>query len=305
MKKILQTVLLLLIPFSVFGQLTPITDHYILNPLSLNPASAGSSGMLNVAAFYRRQWVGITGAPVTMTLTADAPLKDNRIGLGLVIVNDKIGVTKETQIITNYAYRLNVGKGNLAFGLGAGLISTNTAWSDLVVQDEGDEYYLIDSKPFVVPHMSFGTYYTLEKFFAGISVPKIFSYKYDFDKNRYQLVNDMALFNYMFTTGYTFKLSHDFAVLPSTLLSYRQSEPLLFDLSVQAIYSDRYWVGLTYRSSKSFTALFQFQLNSQLKIAYSYDYDTSKLGNYSSGSHEIMLRFEFRRKFSAVSPLNF
>ena len=305
MKRIIRLFFFLLIPASTFGQLTPVTDHYILNPMSINPASAGSSGALNIAAFYRRQWVGITGAPVTMTLTADAPLRDNRIGLGLVLVNDKIGVTKETQIITNYSYRLNVGRGNLAFGLGAGLISTNTAWSDLVVQDPGDEYYLIDSRPFIVPHISFGTYFVLENYFAGLSVPKIFSYKYDFDKNRYQLANDMSLFNYMFMTGYTFKVSHQIKILPSTLLSFGQKEPLLCDINCQAIYSDRLWVGISYRSSQAFSALFQFQLSSQIKVAYSYDYDTSKLGHYTSGSHEIMLRYEFRHKFNAVSPLNF
>jgi type IX secretion system PorP/SprF family membrane protein len=305
MKRIIKTILFLLIPVSAFGQLTPVTDHYILNPLSINPASAGSSGVLNVAAFYRRQWVGITGAPVTTTLTADAPLRGNRIGLGLVLVSDKIGVTKETQLITNYSYKLNIGKGNLAFGLGAGILSTNTAWSKLVVQDPGDEYYLIDSKSFVVPHISFGTYFTLENYFAGFSIPKIFNYKYDFDKNKYQLVNDMALFNYMLTTGYTFTVSHTLKILPSTMLSYREKEALSYDLNVQMIYTDRFWFGVSYRSSKSLSALFQFQVNSQVKIAYSYDYDTSKLGNYTSGSHEIMLRYEFHHKFNAVSPLNF
>jgi type IX secretion system PorP/SprF family membrane protein len=305
MKRIIKILLTLLIPVSTFGQLSPVTDHYILNPVSLNPACAGLSGALNIAAFYRHQWVGINGAPVTMTLTADAPLRDNRIGLGFLLLNDKIGVTKETQLITNYSYKLIIGKGSLSFGLGAGLISTNTAWSKLDPQDSGDEYYLIDSKPFYVPHASFGTYFNYADYFAGFSIPKIFSYKYNFDKGKYQLANDMSLFNYMFITGYTFRVSHNIKILPSTLLSYRKNEPLLCDFNMHVIYSDHFWFGISYRSSDSFNFLFQVQLNNQIKIAYTYDYDISKLGNYSSGSHEIMLRYEFRRKFNAVSPLNF
>ena len=305
MKKLIKVLLLLQLPACVFGQLTPVTDHYILNPISLNPACAGASGSLNIAAFYRHQWIGIEGAPVTMTLTADAPLKDNRIGLGVLLLNDRIGVTKETQLMTNYSYKLNLGKGSLALGLGAGIISTNTAWSDLTTTDEGDEYYLINSKPFYVPHASFGTYFLYENYFAGLSIPKIFSYKYNFDKGKYQLANDMSLFNYMFITGYTFTLTRDIKLLPSTLLSFRQNEPLLFDLSIQGIYADKFWLGFTYRSSKTFNALFQFRVSSQIKLAYAYDYDTSEIGNYSNGSHEIMIRYEFGHKFNAVSPLSF
>jgi len=305
MKRIIKILFTLLIPVGAFGQLTPVTDHYILNPVSLNPACAGSSGALNIAAFYRHQWVGINGAPVTMTLTADAPLRDNRIGLGFILLNDKIGVTNETQFITNYSYRVNLGKGSLSFGLGAGLISTNTAWSKLDPQDNGDEYYLIDSKPFYVPHASFGMYFVYKDYFAGLSVPKIFSYKYNFDKGKYQLANDMSLFNYMFTTGYSFKVSQKLKILPSTLLSYTSKEPMLYDLNMQVIYSDRLWFGLSYRSSNSVNALFQIQLGSQIKVAYSYDYDLNKIGNYSSGSHEIMLRYEFRHKLNAISPLSF
>ncbi len=145
MKQILRLLILLLLPVSVAGQLTPVTNQYILNPLTINPAYAGSRGALNIAAFYRRQWVGISGSPETMTLAADAPLLDAKLGLGLIITNDKLGVTKETQFHTTYAYKISMGDGNLSFGLGAGLITTNTAWSDLVVLDPGDEYFLIDS----------------------------------------------------------------------------------------------------------------------------------------------------------------
>jgi len=305
MKRTIKAFIFLLIPISVSGQLTPNTDQYILNPMAINPAYAGSRGVLSIGAFYGKQWVGVNGAPSTITLSADAPILDDKIGLGLIVINDKIGVTKENQFITNYAYRLSVGKGVLAFGLGAGLITTNTAWSDLVVQDEGDEYYLIDSKPFVVPHFSFGVFYSNQGYFASFSVPKIFSYKFDLEKSKYQLLNDPDLYNYLFYTGYDFNLSREVKLLPSILLSYTADNKLLFDVNANVSFLERFTAGISYRSNRSFAGLFQMQINNQLRIAYTYDYDIGKLGKYSNGSHDIMIRYEFRYKVEAVNSLIF
>ncbi len=127
MKRIFKTFFWLLIPVTLSGQLAPVTNQYILNPLTINPAYAGNRGALNIAAFYRKQWVGISGSPETMTLSVDAPLLDAKLGLGLIISNDKIGVTKETRFNTNYSYKINMKNGILSLGLGAGIITTNTA----------------------------------------------------------------------------------------------------------------------------------------------------------------------------------
>jgi type IX secretion system PorP/SprF family membrane protein len=305
MKKIIKTLLFLLIPLSVSGQLTPVTNQYILNPMVINPAYAGGRGALNIAAFYRKQWVGVTGAPETMTFAIDAPLADEKIGLGLIIVNDKIGVTKETQFSTNYAYKISLGEGTLSFGLGAGVITTNTAWSDLVVLDPGDEFYLIDSRLFVVPNFSFGIYYSYRNYFAGFSIPKFLSYKFDFNKNKYGLVNDPGLYNYMLTTGYVFTISPKFKFFPSTLLTYSPGEKILYDINANFSFFDLFWVGASYRNNRSVASILQFQLNKQLRVAYSYDFDLGKLGRYSNGSHEIMLRYEFRYKVDVVNPLVF
>src|SRR5665811_2142530 len=187
MKRIIKSFILLLIPLSLTGQLAPVTSQYVLNPLSINPAYAGNRGALNIAAFYRRQWAGITGAPETMTLAADAPFFDSKLGLGFIITNDKIGVTKETHFLTNYSYRINMDKGNLSFGLGAGFLTTNTAWSDLVVLDPGDENFLTNSRVFIVPDFSFGVYYTNQNYFGGISIPKLMQYQFDYNKNKYSI----------------------------------------------------------------------------------------------------------------------
>jgi type IX secretion system PorP/SprF family membrane protein len=305
MKKIIKILLFLIIPVSIFGQLPPYSSQYILNPLTINPAFAGNRGVLNMAAFYRKQWVGIKGSPETISLFADAPFSDNRMGVGFNLTNDKIGVTKETQFKASYAYKVNIGKGNLSFGLGAGVIMTNTAWSDLVVLDPGDEYLLIDSKVYTVPTFSFGAYYSGQKYFAGFSIPKLVGYNFDFEKNKYVLSNNMDDYYYLFNTGYLFDISSNFQFFPSALVVFSPGENIIFDINAYFRVMDRFWFGASYRNNRSISAMFQFQLNDQIRFAYSYDFDFAELQKFSSGSHEVMLRYEFRYKVDAISPLNF
>jgi type IX secretion system PorP/SprF family membrane protein len=305
MKRIIKLLLLILIPVSTFGQLTPFTSQYVLNPLSINPAYAGNRGVMNIAAFYRKQWVGVKGSPETMSLAADAPLDDDKMGLGLILINDNIGVTRETQFNANYSYKISMKSGILSFGLGAGLIMTNTAWSKLVVLDQGDEYYRIDSKVFMVPNFSFGTYYSSQNYFAGISIPKLLGQEFNFEKNKYVLKNAMKDYNYLFNTGYIFDLSPKLKFFPSVLVVLAPGDYVLFDINANFKVMDRFWLGASYRNDRAISGLFQFQLTNQVKFAYTYDFDFAKLQTFSSGSHEVMLRYEFRYKVEAVSPLNF
>lgn len=305
MKKLISLSVLIFLPMMLMGQLTPVTNHYVLNPLRINPSYAGSRGGLSVAAFYRQQWVGLNGAPRTMSLELDAPVLSDKLGLGLFVVNDKIGVTKQTEVMTSYAFRISVGNGTLALGLGAGLVATNTAWSDLIVLDPGDDYFLIDSKVFVVPDFSFGTYYSGKNYFLSFSIPRLLGYSFDFDKNKYSLKVEPGNYNYVVNTGYMFPLGAKARMMPSALVSYSPGDRLLYDGSLHFILYDRVWFGATYRSTGSVTALAQFAINNQLKMAYSYDFDFGKLGTYNNGSHEVMLRYEFRYKVDVINPLIF
>jgi type IX secretion system PorP/SprF family membrane protein len=305
MKRIIKLFILLLIPLSLSGQLTPVTSQYVLNPLSINPAYAGNRGALNIAAFYRLQWTGIPGAPETLTLAADAPFLDSKLGLGFIITSDKIGVTKETDFLTNYSYKINMNKGILSFGLGAGLMTTNTAWSDLVVLDPGDENLLTNSRVYVVPDFTFGIYYNNQNFFGGLSIPKLLGNKFNIDKNKYTVMFNPGQYNYLLNAGYVFALSQKIKLFPSTLITISKGENVLVDLNTYVSLNDRVWAGVSYRNKRSLIALFQVALNNQLRVAYTYDFDFGTLGQYNNGSHEIMLRYEFHYKVDAVSPLNF
>lgn len=306
MKKISRiSLFLLLLPLTAAGQLTPYSNQYMLNPLAINPAFAGNREILNLTAFYRKQWVGVKGSPENLSLIADMPLSNNKMGLGFNILSDKLGVTRETHISSSYAYKIALSNGSLSFGLSAGILTTNTAWSDLIVLDPGDDFLLVDSKVFVVPTFSFGTWYAGKKYFAGFSIPKLVGYKFNYEKNKYVLNNNMSDYFYQVNTGYLFDLSPDFKLVPSVLVSFSPKDKVLYDINAHVRMMDRFWVGASYRNDRAVAAMFQVQLNNQLKCAYTYDYDLAKLRTFSSGSHEIMFRYEFRYRVEAISPLNF
>ncbi|HEX2967683.1 MAG TPA: type IX secretion system membrane protein PorP/SprF [Bacteroidales bacterium] len=303
-------IIILILPFLFSlarstAQINPVSDQYVLNPILINPAHTGQRGSLDISAFYRRQWAGIKGAPETITLIADAPLNDSKASLGFSVITDKTGVTRETSYSTYYSYKVKLLQSELSFGLKAGLFSTNTKWSDLIVTDPGDEAYLLDSKAFILPDFSFGVYMTDKKYFAGFSIPRLIGYDFNIEKNRYSLEIKPDQYYYLFNGGYLIDLDEDISFLPSALISFSPGEKALLDLNAHFSFSDRMWAGLSYRSNQSMAFLVQLAISNQVKAAYSYYIDFNRLGRFSNGSHEIMLRYEFRFRADVVNPLIF
>jgi len=309
MKKTILTIsVLLLIAKIGVGQINPTSNLYILNPMSINPAYAGESGALNISTFFGKQWVGVDGAPTTLAFSADAPFADRKLGLGLMILSDKIGVTKENQLSTNYAYKIELENSILSFGLGANIITTNTAYSDLIVIDPGDEIYLVDSKLYMVANFSFGMYFSGKNYFAGFSVPKLLNYSFDVTKNKFVIDNSIRNYSYLLNTGYIYDISEDFKLFPSVLIRYSSvpsKSKFQYDINTHISYLNKFWIGGSYRNKRTFAAMFQVQPNDQLRIAYTYNIELSQLGKYSKGSHEVMLRYIFRYNVDALNPLIF
>jgi type IX secretion system PorP/SprF family membrane protein len=287
------------------GQVPPSTDQYILNPILINPAYAGGRGSFSIAAFYRKQWAGIKGSPETLTLVADSPLSQGKVGLGFSFVHDKTGVTRDNSISTSYSYTIDAFGGDFSFGLRAGILTTNTKWSDLIVLDPGDELYLTNSKKYILPDFGFGIYLSGEKYFGGFSIPRLLNYNFNYQKNKYSAGFDPGNYFFIFTGGYIFKPINDVKFVPSTMISLSPNRKMLFDINAHFVFSDRMWAGASFRSNKSISGLFQFAISNRLKTAYTYFLDLGPLGRFSTGTHEIMLRFEFLYRADIVDPLIF
>lgn len=300
--------LLLFIGMKAYAQFSPTDNLYLLNPLLLNPAYAGSKGALNMMSIYGQKWAGIEGAPRELTFSIDAPVFDNRLGLGLVVKSSQVGVVRENQLVSNYAYKISSGRSTLSFGLGAGVIMTNTNYSELVVIDPGDERYLADAKLFAVPNFSFGVYYENETFFAGLTIPRLLSFKYDYANNKYLFNNKFSNYSYHLNTGMKIEISPDINFHPSAMLRYSlipANAKFQYHLNAGFSFFERFDLGASYQSQGTVSAMAQFNISRQLGVAYMYDFQISELGNYSNGSHFIMLSYIFNYELDAVNPLMF
>jgi type IX secretion system PorP/SprF family membrane protein len=287
------------------GQHTPLTSQYLFNGLVINPAYAGSRDALAANLTYRHQWVGFEGAPVTQMLSIHAPMGKRKLGLGVMLYNDKIGVSQETGILTNYAYRLRLGKGKLSMGLGVGLTMLRSDWTSLAIQQTSDAVFASDSQNALRPNFSAGAFYYTKKWFVGASSPFIMTHKYNAGSEGWNLSENSADIQPMVTGGYVFRINADTKLKPTTLLRYRAAEGLQADLSTNLILKDKVWVGASYRTGDAFIASLEVLPTAQWRLGYAYDLGISSLAAYHAGSHELMVQYEFGYRIRVKDPRYF
>ncbi|WP_430934243.1 PorP/SprF family type IX secretion system membrane protein [Saccharicrinis sp. 156] len=299
---------LLIMCFDCNGQNDVGNSRYIFNPMSINPAFAGGNDALHFSLFYGKKWIGVEGAPKTMAFSLDAPVFNQTLGLGLMIESDDYGVTNENHIKTNYAYRILMPNSVLSFGLGVDVKITKTTFGDLIALDLDDDIFLQDSKNYIVPNFSFGVHYTIKNYFIGLSIPKLLDYNFDMANDKYVSENDFSKYSYLLNTGYSFGIGKSIYLHPSLLFQYTSreiTEKLQYDFNALVSYNNRIWLGGAYRNDRSIVTLLQVNPTSQFSVAYSFNFEISKLNRYSNGSHEIILRYLFKYKVDAPNPLMF
>ena len=297
----------LLLQAMVTAQQTPITSQYLTNGLVINPAYAGTRGALSANLSYRKQWARIEGAPQFQNLSLHSPInKKEKVALGLVAEYNTYGVTKDVGIYGFYAYSVRLGAGKLSMGAKGGVDFSNTNYNDLEFPDGNPtDPLLTGSTNYILPNFGVGFYYYTDKYFAGLSIPSILTYVTD-EMDQFKVSPDYTMFKTYFSAGALLRFSDLFKVKPSMLLRYSMSEPLEVDLNVNLIIADLVWIGGSYRiAEKAVVALLDLQLTPQLKLGYSYDYQMGHLNNYTSGTHEVSLRYEFEFSVSATSPRYF
>lgn len=287
------------------AQLEPLSNQYMLNALAINPAYAGSREALSVVMLHRNQWTGFEGSPKTVTLALHSPMRNDKVGLGLLVVNNRIGITNSTGITGNFAYRIRLEKGIFSLGLSGGLTIAKNTWSELVAIDPDDGIIPVNNQGYLLPNFSAGAYYSTDHLFIGLSIPMFLSHKFNPSSQEFELVNDYREYNYLLNSGYLFKISDNWKVLPSTMIRFNPGTSVQMDLNAYGIYRDKIWAGFSYRSNKSMVGLFMYQVNNQLAIAYTYDMGFGQIAGYMGGSHEVMIRYDFRYVIDVVDPRYF
>lgn len=309
MKKYITIVLVL---FSVFttrvqAQQEAMYSQYMFNTLAINPAYAGSRNVTSATALYRNQWVGIQGAPETITFSLDAPLNNKKVGLGLQVFNDKIGITNTTGAFGSYAYRVRLNKGTLAFGLQGGASQYRANFHSVALnQVPTDDIAFSENINKVLVNFGAGLYYSTDRFYMGLSSPQILNNKLsNFKVQNANAFSGQAL-HMFFATGYVFPLGNVLALKPSVLVKAVKGAPIEADLNATLWINDVIAFGLQYRTEADMAAMVELQASPQIRIGYSYDRSLTKLVQYNSGSHEIMLRYEFGfKKGRILSPRYF
>ncbi|WP_426486414.1 PorP/SprF family type IX secretion system membrane protein [Flavobacterium sp. 2] len=279
--------------------------QYMYNTISVNPAYAGSRGVLNVFGLYRTQWIGLDGAPETSTFSLNTPLSNNsKLGLGVSLVNDKIGPTVENTLSADLSYSIPTSESfKLSFGIKATANMFNLDVSKLSFENQGDEQFQdLDNK--FSPNIGAGVYWHSDRAYLGFSVPNFI------ETNRYD-DNNTAIFkekiNYYFIAGYVFNLDklEYIRFKPALLTKMVQGAPLQVDVSGNFMFYDKFVVGLAYRWSASVSAMAGFQVSKGMYVGYGYDHETTNLRRYNSGSHEIFLRFEFFNSYKKMTSPRF
>ncbi len=291
----------ILLPNKLSAQQDAQYTQYMYNMNILNPAYAGSKeGTVSASLLGRTQWVGIPGAPQTAVLSVHSPITE-RMGLGLSILSDKIGPVNEQFVFADYSYTIPVGYyDNLAFGVKAGISLINASLTDLmtvVEQDDNLESNINNLKP----NFGFGAFYYSDIYYVGISVPNLLKTTYLEMDDEFE--TNVSKKSHLFVTGgYVFDVSYLWQFKPSLMAKMAMGAPLSVDFSANFIFDDSYELGVSYRWGDSVSLLMNAKVSDNLRIGYSYDFTTSPLYQFNSGSHEIILLFDLQTSYEIISP---
>ncbi|MFK7904350.1 MAG: type IX secretion system membrane protein PorP/SprF [Chitinophagales bacterium] len=321
MKKILLLIIccLALTCTSSYAQQDARFSQYMFNNLGFNPAYAGTGDGLALAAIYRKQWVNIDGAPQTANLSAHTKLvEDGKVGLGLNLQFDEIGLTNAYSGFGSYSYCIKTGRGsddamfNIGVSAGATLMQKDLskAQGNGLIDPTIDPIFNSgEDMSKILPNFGFGLYYFLpNKYYVGISAPRLLTNNFrEKDPEIAKVAHEFR--HYYVTAGMVF--GDEIKLRPSILLKMVPGNaPLQLDINLMALFKDTIWLGASFRADQgtnpeSLDFIAALQLENGMKIGYAYDLTLSDLSDYTSGSHEIMLAYDVKRQSGRIKSPRF
>lgn len=325
MKKLITSIAILLIATcGLRAQQDPAYSMYMFNGLFINPAYAGSHEVVNLMAIYRHQWVGMDGAPRTANLSVHSPFRKSQYAMGLIVSNDKIGLSNTVTVTPSFSYRIKIKESKLCFGLQTSFayFYRNNGQSELPTNTP-DNTLALNTNLFV-PNVGFGIYWYGKKYFIGAAAPHIMPTALSGKTAVLNYNSDVArVYNYYnLTAGYVFgKEMSTVKFRPTFLMKWQKGLPNnipQFDFNLALLFIDRIWVGASLRTQgdaytkngkvmkfgpESFVGYLQVKVTRQLQFGYAYDATISNLRTINSGTHEVMVAYDFmRNKKRFVNP---
>jgi len=292
MKKVL-IILLMLAGISVKAQQDPLFTQYMFNKLVVNPAYAGSQEMLLVDVLDRTQWVGISGAPRTITFGANMAMRNRKVGLGIYGYRDALGAIVNQGLMATYAYRLLFEKSSFAFGLQGGIKYFNIDWNEYRVKNPDDFYFMPQEIQKITPDFNIGLYFQSPRFFAGLSSKQLLENEYGVTKDNSGNTSYSRLLRHFYMmTGAAFPVSEKVVFRPSLLAKFVKNAPFQVDLNASNLFGNTFWAGASFRTQKAIAFMTEFRILPMVRLGYSYDIYLNELQPFNYGSHEIRLGFD-------------
>jgi len=268
--------------------------QYTLNQfnsnLEINPAYAGANDNASLSLRYRKQWVGFTGSPSTLSFNAESNVIKKHLALGLTIIRDNIGITQSTSADLSLASHLRVGeKGTISVGIKLGVNLLRSDFSKLENVDLTDPLYTTESR--TLPYAGFGALYYTRKLYIGFAVPRVVSF------GNVAPQEGITKPHYYLYGGYRVVLNEEIELRPALLAKYVSAAPFEADIALDVWYRNLIGIGISYRTSDAVNLMIKGQFG-RFYVAYSYDMTVSGMRTFNSGSHEIYLGFQFGKKGS-------
>jgi len=295
-------------------------SQYLFNGMYINPAYAGYREQLNMNVFYRQQWAGFPGAPKTFSAAIDGTVSNKRVGLGLQLMNDRLGAQNNTVLYGTYAYRIPMGEaGNktLAIGISGGFVQQRLNVEALDPMTQNDILFTNAKKTAFMPDVRVGVFYNSDRFFAGLSADNLTTGSFqsaDALKNYVPLKPHLYL-----SAGALVPVTEEISLKPSILLKEDFAGPTSMDINTFLLFSQKIWVGGAYRTaikhrsnvdkdivkSGAWVALLQIFVNEKLRVGYAYDQTINGTGATSYSTHEFSLGYFFPGKKTRMQSPRF
>lgn len=281
-----------------FAQQDPQYTMHMYNTQVVNPAYIGSQEAINFGLLTRTQWVGFEGAPQTGSFTFNSPIgRRNKTALGLSVVSDVIGPSSEQGLTVDYGYTFYNNDGSkITLGLKGGISNLKVDYSLLNLANPNDDRFS-ENTSLLSPQIGAGIYFNNDRFYAGLSIPNFLKTKhYNVDGNVYASSEARERMHYFLIAGYVFDLSDSIKLKPAGMIKIVSGSPIQMDLSANIFFNEKITFGAAYRLDAAVSALAGFALSDKAFIGFAYDYQTTDIQKYSSGSFEVILRFMIPRK---------
>lgn len=278
------------------AQQDPLYTQYTFNTQVINPAYAGTWDNLGFTVLGRHQWVGMGGAPKTYSLMMQTPTKFKNAAIGLNVISDKIGLEKRLALFGDYSYKLYLSEEvfmNMGLKFGVTSYSNNLSEYTGYPGDPQDPMFQGEIDVRLMPNFGVGTFIYGEKFYVGLSVPKILQNEIKNNYNNYDSSPEIR--HLFFMGGYVFDLSEDIKFKPTMLTKATIGAPVSVDLSANFLLKEKFWLGAQVRTGDSFGLTAQWIFDNQLRVGYGIDFTYTKLQHYHNGTHEIMVSYELEK----------